>query len=124
MGLFFLIAAIAIFFWVSRNALSLLIASANETASIPSTVEHRRLLDLANRKRVALRNLRALEHDFDTGKLGEGDYEHLRNSAREEAVRVLRALDEEGRKLRYKQRIQRDLDSFAEQQRPSYGEDT
>ena len=119
MGLFLLIAAIAIFLGVSRNALAQLFAAPAQTGRGSITTERRHLLDLAKRRRVALTTLLDLEHDFETGKLGESDYLHLREKGREEALRVLRAIDEEGDKLRYKCTIARDLDGFGERQRPS-----
>ena len=114
MGLFLLIASIGFFFWVSRNALAEVAATLLQAGGASVTSEHRELLDLVNRKRGLLRKLKDLEFDFETGKLTVRDYEVLRESASDDAVSAMKALDAARTRFRFRGRLARDLESFAE----------
>jgi hypothetical protein len=53
-----------------------------------------RLAYLYERKEVIYENLRDLSFEYKAGKLGDADFESLRNSMEEEAVAVLAEIDQ------------------------------
>ena len=58
--------------------------------------EDPRLADLEARKEAKYREIRDAETDFRTGKLSEADYRALDRSLRQEAIEILRAIDDLG----------------------------
>lgn len=56
--------------------------------------EKTRLAYLYERKEVVYENLRDLNFEYKAGKLGEADFESLRNSMEEEAAAVLAEIDQ------------------------------
>ena len=61
---------------------------------VESGEEKTRLSYLYERKEVVYENLRDLSFEYKAGKLGEADFQSLRNSMEEEAAAVLAEIDQ------------------------------
>jgi Skp family chaperone for outer membrane proteins len=61
---------------------------------VASDQEKTRLAYLYERKEVIYENLRDLSFEYKAGKLGDADFESLRNSIEEEAAAVLAEIDQ------------------------------
>jgi len=100
----FLIAAYR-FFSVSADAFVLGVEFDDDGAE-------RQIVELANRKRLALANLVETKLDFDTGKIAKVDYERIREIEREEAFELMSLLDEASTSFPYSDQLARDVETL------------
>lgn len=71
------------------------------------------LAELISRKRLALFNIKEMELDHATGKIGDDDYKAVRRGAETEAIELMEALDAQRKRLGFQAQIDRELEARA-----------
>ncbi len=109
MALGLLMLSVGLFVFVLQRATVLTFEVFGEGNTEAAAIEEHELVELANQKRIALSNLKEMELDFETGKVGERDYKRLRKIILGETVQIMERLDAVRSSLKYGPRIKEDL---------------
>jgi hypothetical protein len=105
--------ALVFFAWALYRFVVITQAAASHADDEVETGDDAELAELISRKRLALFNIKEMELDYATGKIGDADYNAVRRGAETETIELMEALDAQRKRLHFQDEIDRELEARA-----------